>query len=194
MWFAVEEAVNGLDRRLHMSALIIVAVATSVALALTMSAVVRGIQRDVESALPARDVPHGIDLAYIKGVLFEGRWALVVLTIGLTLAFVAVVAWVAAVKRQREIGVKVQYGLHYEDIIAEVVIESCALTALGAATGLLCGVVLCALIPLVLTWLSTDFRWSDTLIVIGSACLGNILTIGMIFDRYAVRPQMEQDL
>jgi hypothetical protein len=194
LYLALEEGATGLDRWWRQALSIVISVTVGVGLAVAISGVIRGVERDVHAALPAGAVPPQIDLATINDTLDRGRVVLTGLAVAFSSAFVALVAWVAADKRRREIGIKRQYGLPWTEILVEVVFEGLFLCLVGSALGVALGYALGELVAVALPPLAADIAPSDVFVIIAAALAVNLLFIGTVYEIHARNPSGEQEL
>lgn len=193
---ALDEGIDGIDRRSWSVVAMVGALAIGVSIALAISAVMRGVEHDVARALPRQGLPQSVDIAAIEAILRQGRLLLTGLALLLSTAFVAIVAWVAAGRRRREVGVLRQFGVRSWEILAEAITEATILCVLGCVLGIFLGLLTCGIVPSLpaLSALSAKIDIGDVLVLVLSASSLNVLVITVIFACFAARPSGVPDL
>lgn len=193
---ALEEGIDGIDRRSWSVIAMVSALAIGVGLALVIGAVMRGVERDVARTLPRQGLSPSVDIEAIEAILRQGRFLLTGLAILLSTTFVAIVAWVAAGRRRREVGVLRQFGVPSWEILAEAIAEATILCILGCVLGIFLGLLTCRVVPSLpaLSALSARIDVGDVVVLVLSASSLNLLVITAIFACFAAHPSGVPDL
>jgi ABC-type antimicrobial peptide transport system permease subunit len=186
---AMKEGLRDIRMYIGRSFLIVLSVASGVALAIAIIAVANGVDDQVKSLLQLKFLPPQINLKQIQQTLDQAREALTWLALIFSGCFVGMVTWISLEQRRYSVSVKRARGTGMPSIITEFLLEAFILCVLGGLAGWGLGILLCQWIPHRYPLLPIHFRWEDSWYVFPEVALFSWLIASGITFCLALRPK-----
>jgi predicted lysophospholipase L1 biosynthesis ABC-type transport system permease subunit len=191
---ALQEAGRSIVSRPGQTILLVLSVATAVALAISIIAAGRGVEEKVSALLDIPLLPPVIDLASIHQILDQTRSLLKGLSYAFTAALVGTVTWVSIGRRRREIGIKRQYGVGPSVVLLELWAEATVLCIIGGLLGVGLGYLLCSQIQRLIPDLPMHPTQGDVVVVFPVVTLIGFTATAVVASYFAVWPSSEPEL
>lgn len=189
---AFGEGIANVFRRPGQSAGVAAVLAAGVAIALAISAIGRAVETNVTGLLGAGPLPPHVSQDQIGRTLDEAQIVLTALSFAYTGALVAAVTALSLRSLRREVGVKVQFGVHAWEVVTELLVQAALLCLAGGVAGIAAGRLMCGALNAYFTDLRVRPDLRDALIVFGEGValgMASILVVALVF---AFRSSSEQ--